>query len=90
MCVCVFADTWNDYTGGVTSDKHRGEKFWQSLRLPTGFVPTSPVIQYVPPCSMWRHLEITEMVSAVKDQGQCGSCLRSLLGGVFAVGTVFG
>ena len=36
--VFVIADSWNDYTGGVTMD----------------FVPSSPVKQYVPRSSMWR------------------------------------
>ena len=40
--------SWNDYTGGVMSDRHPGEQFIQGLWVPVDFAPVSPVKQYVP------------------------------------------
>ena len=57
--VCVIADNWNDYNGSVTSHRHPGAQFLQGFRLPKDFVPTSFVIQHVPPCSIWRHVGCT-------------------------------
>ena len=54
VSVFVVAVNWNDYLGGITSDRHPDQQFLQGLRLPMDLVPTSPVIQYVPRCSMWR------------------------------------
>ena len=41
----------------------------------SGFAPTSPVLQYVPSLFGWRLLPVTQLVSAVQNMGQCGSCL---------------
>ena len=69
----VAADNWNDYTGGITSDRHPKVQFLQGLRMPVDFVPTSPVMQYVPRFSGGVR-GVIEVVSAVKYQGQFGSC----------------
>ena len=61
--VCVFADSWNFFAGGVMSDRRPEEQFIQGLRMPVAFVPASPVIQYVPRCSVIGG--VSEFVSAV-------------------------
>eukprot|EP00450_Noctiluca_scintillans_P034621 CAMPEP_0194549774 /NCGR_PEP_ID=MMETSP0253-20130528/95374_1 /TAXON_ID=2966 /ORGANISM="Noctiluca scintillans" /LENGTH=384 /DNA_ID=CAMNT_0039397207 /DNA_START=238 /DNA_END=1391 /DNA_ORIENTATION=- len=61
---------------GITSmsDRHPEEQFKKGLRMPVDFVPTAPVKQYVPRNSGGVNWGVTEVVSAVKNQGQCGSC----------------
>jgi hypothetical protein len=63
----VFGITW-------MSDRHPSEQFQKGLRKPLDFVPTAPVKQYVPRNSAGVNWGATEVVSAVKNQGQCGSC----------------
>ena len=72
--MCVIAENWNDCAGGVTSDKHPEEQFLQDPRMPVDFVPSTLVKQYVPRISGDFYWCVTEVVSAVKDQGQYGSC----------------
>ena len=74
VSVCVIAENWNDYTGGVTSDRCPEELFLQGLGMPVDFVPSSPVIQHVSPIPGGVCWGVSEVVSAVKYQGQCGSC----------------
>ena len=47
--------------------------------MPVDFVPLHFVKQYVPRCSMWRHVGVIVVVSAVKYQSQHRSCGRSLV-----------
>merc|ERR1712196_390670 len=60
--------------GTSMSDRHPEEQFKKGLRMPVDFVPTAPVKQYVPRNSGGVNWGVTEVVSAVKNQGQCGSC----------------
>ena len=66
--VCVIAENWNDFSGGVMSDRHPGVQFFQVLRLLVVFVPTSHVKQYFPLISGGVYWGVTEVVSAAKDQ----------------------
>ena len=56
------------------SDRHPEEQFIQGLRMPVVFVPASPAIQYAPLFSVGVNWGVSELVSAVKNQGQFGSC----------------
>ena len=73
VSVCVAAEFWNDFTGGVLSDRHPEEQFFQDFKMPVDFVP-SPVFQYVPRFSGGVNSGVSEVVSAVKNQDLCGSC----------------
>ena len=57
------------------SDRSQKGQFIQGLRMPVVFVPASPVFQHVPRCSGGVNYCVSELVSAVINQGQCGSCL---------------
>ena len=56
------------------SDRHPEEQFIQGLRMPVDFVPTSLVKTQRSSHFWWRQWGVTEVVSAVMNQGQCGSC----------------
>ena len=46
VSVCVTAESWNDFTGGVMFDWHPGGLFFRGLKMSVDFVP-SPVFQHV-------------------------------------------
>ena len=65
----AFGITW-------TSDRYPQEMHKRGLRRPSDFVPSAPVREYSAPrrnprSINWRY---TEAVTAIKNQGQCGSC----------------
>eukprot|EP00929_Paragymnodinium_shiwhaense_P095039 TRINITY_DN559_c0_g3_i1.p1 TRINITY_DN559_c0_g3~~TRINITY_DN559_c0_g3_i1.p1 ORF type:complete len:388 (+),score=108.04 TRINITY_DN559_c0_g3_i1:88-1251(+) len=57
------------------SDRHPEEKYKKGLLKPKDFKPTAPVLELGapknPPSINWR---LTEAVTPIKNQGQCGSC----------------
>ena len=58
------------------SDRYPTEQYKKGLVKPKDFVPTAPVRDYTegmrsPKGINWRH---TEVVTPIKNQGQCGSC----------------
>merc|ERR1712096_103608 len=54
------------------ADRYGTEKYKRGHQKPAGFVPTAPVMEIPSPKSIDWHL--TEAVTAIKNQGQCGSC----------------
>jgi len=57
------------------SDRYSEETYKRGLNKPEGFKPTAPVMKFEnarkPSSINWR---LTEAVTAIKNQGQCGSC----------------
>jgi len=57
------------------SDRYPEETYKRGLNKPEGFKPTAPVREFAqarnPSSINWR---LTEAVTAIKNQGQCGSC----------------
>jgi C1A family cysteine protease len=57
------------------SDRYPHEQYKTGHKKPKGFVPTAPVKEFGasrnPPSINWR---VTEAVTPIKNQGQCGSC----------------
>merc|ERR1719272_560565 len=57
------------------SDRYEQEKYKKGLNRPEGWVPTAPVAEFTnirsPKSIDWA---LTDAISAVKNQGQCGSC----------------
>ena len=79
VSVCIISVNWNDYTGGVSSDRHPEEQYFQGLRMPVDFVPTSLVKHYVPRISGGDYWCVTEVVSSVSVKVSTDRAGRSLL-----------